>query len=79
MAYRLHMANDMVTLSFRLTRTDWLRLHEEVSRMRAENHPAASLQGVILTALNDFFAARDEPPMETIPYGRGGPRVSGKK
>lgn len=56
-----------------------MRLHEEAARLRAAGDDAPSLQGVIVAALNSYFAARGEPPLETRPFGRGGARVSGKK
>ena len=73
------MPDDPVSLSFRLTRADWLRLHDEAARLRAAGDSAPSLQGVILTALNAWFAERGEAPLQTKPFGRGGPRTSGKK
>lgn len=73
------MRDDLISLSFRLSRADWLRLHDEAARLRAAGDDAPSLQGVIVAALNGYFAARGEPPLETRPFGRGGARVSGKK
>lgn len=73
------MTDDTVSLSFRLKKTDWVRLHTLVTELRAADDPAPSLQGVIVAALNEYFAHRGEPPLETQPFGRGGARISRKK
>lgn len=73
------MADDTISLSIRLKRADWLRLHDEAARLRIAGDPAPSLQGVIVAALNEYFTHRGEPALDTTPFGRGGPRISGKK
>ncbi|CAO3420412.1 hypothetical protein [Azospirillum endophyticum] len=73
------MTDETVALSFRLKKSDWLRLHALVTELRAADDPAPSLQGVIITALNDYLTKRGEAPLETQPFGRGGARSSRKK